>query len=148
VLIYSTLVSAFSDVDWARDINDQRSTDSFAIFLGSNLNSWSARKKATVSRSSMEAEYKSLVNTTAEVMWVQSILKELNIASPSSTRLLCDNIGATYLSANPIFYARMKHIEIDFHFVREKVAKKLLEIRFISSKEQIADGFMKPLTMR
>jgi hypothetical protein len=96
----------------------------------------------------MEAEYKSLVNTTAEVMWVQSILKELNIARPSSTRLLCDNIGATYLSANPIFYARMKHIEIDFHFVREKVAKKLLEIRFISSKEQIADGFMKPLTMR
>jgi hypothetical protein len=93
----------------------------------------------------MEAEYKSLANATAKVMWVQSILKELNVASPPSARLWCDNIGATYLSANPVFHARTKHIEIDFHFVRERVAKKLLEIRFISSKEQIADGFTKLL---
>lgn len=61
--------------------------------------------------------------------------------------LWCDNLGATYLSANPVFHARTKHIEIDFYFVRERVAKKKLEIPFISSKDQIVDGFTKALTV-
>jgi histone deacetylase 1/2 len=98
-----------------------------------------------VSRSSTEAEYKSLANATAEVLWVQKLLTELKVPHPSKARLWCDNLGATYLSANPIFHARTKHIEIDFHFVRERVAQKLLDIRFINSGDQIADGFTKPL---
>ena len=62
--------------------------------------------------------------------------------------LWCDNLGATYLSANPVFHARMKHIEIDFHFVRERVAQKQLDIRFVHSKDQIADEFTKALPTR
>lgn len=141
----SMMVSAFSDADWAGDVDDRRSTGGFAVYLGDNLVSWSARKQPTVSRSSTEAEYKSLANATAEMMWIQKLLADLRIPHPSSARLWCDNLGAKYLSANPVFHARTKHIEIDFHFVRERVAQRLLDIRFISSEDQVADGFTKAL---
>jgi histone deacetylase 1/2 len=143
----SMVVSAFSDADWAGCVDDRRSTGGFAVFLGPNLISWSARKQPTVSRSSTEAEYKALANATAELMWIQQLLSELRIPHQSVGRLWCDNIGARYLSANPVFHARTKHIEIDFHFVRERVAQKLLDIRYIHTDDQLADGFTKPISV-
>jgi hypothetical protein len=62
-------------------------------------------------------EYKVMANATAEIMWIQTLLKELCIPSPRSARLWCDNIGAMYLSPNPVFHGRTKHIEADYHFV-------------------------------
>jgi hypothetical protein len=110
--------------------------------------SWSAQKQPTVSRSSTEAEYKAVANTIAEMMWIQILLQELGIKTPQAAKLWCDNIRAKYLSTNPVFHARTKHIEVHYHFVTERVSRKLLEIYFVPSIDHIADGFTKALPIR
>jgi len=79
---------------------------------------------------------------------VETVLQELGISQVKVPILWCDNLGAKYLTANLVFNAITKHIEVDFHFVRERVANKLLDVRFISYKGQLVDGFTKPLTVR
>ncbi|GKA83613.1 retrovirus-related pol polyprotein from transposon TNT 1-94 [Tanacetum coccineum] len=91
------------------------------------------------------AEYKALADTIDELTWLQALLHELGIRSSSTPILWCDDLGATYLSANPIFRARTKHVEIDYHFVREKVDPGDLRVQHISTHDQIADIFTKPL---
>jgi hypothetical protein len=87
------------------------------VFLGPNLISWCVKKEKTVSRSSTEAEYKAMADATAEVMWVQVVLRKLCISCLLSIILWCDNMGAKYLASNPIFHRKMKHVEINYHFI-------------------------------
>jgi hypothetical protein len=100
-----------------------------------------------VSKSSTEAEYRSLALCTQEVMWLEQILKEIGISQTHKPILWCDNIGATFLASNPQFHARTKHIEIDYHFVRERVVSRKLMVKFICSKDQLTDCFTKPLPL-
>ena len=108
---------AFADADWAENFDDRTSTSGYVIFLGSNPISWSSKKQKTIARSTTEIEYRVIVTVVAKLNWVINLLKEPKVNSTLTPTLYCDNVGATYLCANPVFHSRMKHIAIDFHFV-------------------------------
>ena len=137
---------AFSDADWAGCSTTRRSTTGYCTFLGGNLVSWCAKKQHTISRSSTEAEYRAMANTAAELTWMSFILKDLHIPLASTPTLYCDNISALHMTINPVFHARSKHIELDYHFVRERVALGLLITQHISTSNQVADLFTKPMS--
>ncbi|GKV30743.1 hypothetical protein SLEP1_g39523 [Rubroshorea leprosula] len=136
---------AFSDADWAGDRDTYTSTTGYLVFLGSNPLSWRAAKQQAVARSSTEAEYRALATAASEVVWIQHLLSELGVSSSIPPAILCDNIGATYLSSNLVFHSWMKHIAIDLHFVRELVDRKVLHVSHISSHDQLADALTKAL---
>lgn len=139
-----SLVS-FCDADWASDQQDRRSTGGFCVYIGPNLLAWTSKKQSVVARSSAESEYRALADTVAELLWLKSILHELGITISGPAQLWSDNQSAISMASNPVFHARTKHIEIDVHFVREKIAAKAVEVGFVPSSDQVADLFTKPL---
>ena len=138
-------LTAFSDSDWAADIDDRRSVTGYCVFFGSNLISWCSKKQTVVSRSSTEAEYRSLAQVVSEISWIKSLLGELQIKCSNTPTVWVDNISTISLASNPVLHARTKHIELDIHFFRDKVQAKLIELRHVPSVDQIADILTKPL---
>ena len=136
---------AFSDADWAGDKDDYVSTTGYLLYLGSTPISWSSRKQRSVARSSTEAEYKALADTASELLWVFSLFTELGHTPTTNPVIYCDNLGATNLSANPVFHSRMKHIALAYHFVRENVQRGRFRVSFVSTNDQLADILTKPL---
>ena len=101
--------------------------------------------QATVSRSSIEAKYRALASTAVELCWIRMLLQDLGVFLPLPPLLWCDNVSALVIASNPVFHARTKHIEVDYHFLCERVLKRDLLVKFISSYDQLVDIFTKGL---
>ena len=122
----------------------RRSVTGYFILLGSTPISWKTKKQFTVSRSSTEAEYRALANATSEAIWLRNLLHSLHVPVLSA-QLYYDNQATLYIAANPVFHERTKHIEIDCHFVRERILSGEVITRYVSTKEQLANLFTKAL---
>ena len=133
----------FSYADWAGDPTDRKSTTSYCFFLGSSLISWRSKKQTHVARSSTEAEYRTLADTTFELLWLQWFLKDLSVSTSSATPLYCDNQSVIHITHNDVFYERTKHIEIDCHFIHYHLVHGAFKLILVSFKDQLADIFTK-----
>lgn len=136
----SVHIKAFCDADWAGEVIQRRSTTGFVVYLGLCPVSWQSKKQGTVSRSSTESEYRSLANTAAEISWLRHLLCDLKVQVPRAPLLKCDNLSAIALAFNPVFHSKIKHLDNDFHFVRERVQRSDLCLEYVSTKEWTTDN--------
>nr|ADB85383.1 putative retrotransposon protein [Phyllostachys edulis] len=136
LVLHRTAISslvAYSDVDWAGCPDTRRSTSGYGVFIGDNLISWSSKRQHTVSRSSAEAEYRAVANAVAETSWLRQLLLELHCPLQHATLVYCDN------------HQHTKHVELDLHFVRERVAVGAVRVLHVPTTSQYVDIFTKGL---
>ena len=138
-------LSAYSDADWVGDPMDRKSISSILVFLGNSPITWFAKKQSTVSHSSTEAEYRAIASCAAELCWIRMLLRDFGVFLSDPPVLWCDNVSALAIASNPVFHAYTKHIEVDFHFVRERVLRHDLLVKFVASQDQLVDILTKGL---
>ncbi|KAK8934097.1 hypothetical protein KSP39_PZI014574 [Platanthera zijinensis] len=135
----------YSDSDYGGDVNDRKSTSGYAFNMGTAAFSWSSKKQATIALSSCEAEYIAAAACACQAIWLRNLLEELHHVQDGPTTMLVDNMSAIQLAKNPVLHGRSKHIETRYHFLREQVEQKTVEVVYCPTGEQIADIFTKAL---
>ena len=143
----SLTIQAYSDTDWAGDPTDRQSTTGYCFLLGDSLISWRSKKQTVVTRSSTEVEYRALTATTAELIWLRWLLQDLVVDCSTAIKLYCDNQIAIQIAHNDVFHERTKHIEIACHFIRHHLLQGTITLQSVSSQDQLADIFTKPLPL-
>ena len=133
------VLHGFTDSDWAGDVQTRKSTSGYVFKYGNSTISWASRRQSTVAKSTCEAEYVALSMATQEAVWLRRLFVDIGISVDSATCIHADNQGAIDLAKNPKHHHRTKHIDISFHFTREKIISKEIDIRYIPSTDNIAD---------
>jgi hypothetical protein len=138
-------VSAYCDADWGGDLDDRKSTTGFCVFINGNIVSWATKKQPTVALSSAEAELMAIVEVVKEVMWYLHVLTEMKRKVRKPIIINVDNQSSMKISENDTEHDRSKHIDIKHHFVREQIKSGIIKLQWVSTTEQLADIFTKPL---
>eukprot|EP00257_Ricinus_communis_P015773 XP_015573748.1 uncharacterized protein LOC107261134 [Ricinus communis] len=135
----------FTDSDYARDVEDWKSTSGFFFSLGSEVVSWSSKKQPIVTLSTTEAEFVAATSCAYQAIWLRNILKELRFKQEEATTIYCDNSSAIKLSKNHVLHGRSKHIDVKYHFLRDLTNDGVINLIYYRSKDQIADILTKSL---
>lgn len=142
----SIVLRGFTDADWASCLDTRRSTSGYTWSLGTGAISWSVRKQKTVATSSCEAEYMAAYESTQECIWLRMLTKELGWDfTPKPTTIFCDNKAAILLSEDPTAHARVKHFDIKYHFIRERAQMGDIIVKYVHTRDNVADMFTKAL---
>jgi len=136
----------FSDASWGNDVDTRKSTTGYVFFLSDGVISWGSKKQSTVALSTTEAEYMALTETTKEAIWLRRILSELGFTRQEPTVVYEDNQSAIALANNPVHHGRTKHIDIKYHFVRNRVESQEIRVEYVPTDEMVADALTKPLS--
>lgn len=141
-------IKTYCDSDRASCPITRRSITGFCILFGNSPISWKSKKQTVVARSSAEAEYRGMAITSCEITWIAALLKDMGLTNLPPTILQCDNKAAIAIAENPVFHERTKHIEIDCHFIRDKIASGSIVTQFVPSHSQVADVLTKQLPVK
>eukprot|EP00253_Pinus_taeda_P014188 PITA_14188 len=136
---------AYTDVDWARRVDDRKSTSGGALFMGSRLVSWFIKKQSSIALSTAEAEYVVAASCCTQLLWMMQTLEDFQITCTPPISILCDSTSAISISKNPVMHSKTKHIPVKYHFLREHVLEQEVKLEYVPSKEQVADILTKPL---
>jgi hypothetical protein len=137
-------IMAYADSDWASDPITRKSTTGYMVTLAGGVFSWNSRAQKTVALSSTEAEYMSLSDTSRQLIWIKNLFSELGVTL-SPLPLYGDNQGSIFLASNPVQEKRIKHVDLRYHFIRDTVRTKQVELFFIEGISNPADMFTKNL---
>ncbi|GJW01382.1 uncharacterized mitochondrial protein-like protein [Tanacetum coccineum] len=139
------IAEGFIDADYTGCPNTSRSTTGYCVFVGGNLVCWKSKKQNVVSRSSLEAEYRAMTQTTCELVWLRNLLGEIGFTKSKPMKMWCDNQTTIYIATNPMFHEKTKHIEVNCHFTREKLEDWTITTLHIRTESQLADVLTKAL---
>lgn len=125
----------YCDANWASFPSTRWSVTGYVVKLGDTLFSWKSKKQTTISMSSAEVEYRSLASVVAEIVWLIGLFKELGVEVQLPVAVHCDGKSAIQIAANPVFHERTKHIDINCHFIREKIQLGLIHTVYVPTTE-------------